>query len=372
MSYKPEKTILTAGPSISQLEIDYSMDAVKNGWNENWGTYLKKFESTFASYIGTKVAMTTSSCTGAMFLALKALNIQEGDEVIVPELTWVATATVVRHVGATPIFVDVDPKTWTMDPLKIEALITKNTKAIMPVHLYGHPAKMDDIVSIAKKHKLYIVEDAAPAIGAEFKNQKVGSFGDVGAFSFQGAKMLVTGEGGIVVTNNDDIFARMQKIGDHGRSRDPKTPFWIEEIGYKFKMSNMQAAFGLAQLERINELIDRKRLIFSWYYDRLKNIEGLELNTEANWAKSIYWMSSIYLKKQFKITRDELIVKLKEDMIDTRPAFPQISQYPMWTTANSPIAKHIGDNAINLPSGHNLVEEQIDYICKSIKTHLAL
>jgi len=369
---KPEKTILTAGPSVSEKEINYVLDAVKNGWNENWASYLKKFESSLSNYIGVKNSMATSSCTGAMFLALKALGIKKGDEVLVPELTWVATATVVVHTGAKPIFVDVDEKTWTMDPNKIEEKITSKTKAIMPVHLYGHPSKMDQIMEIAKKYNLFIVEDAAPAIGAEFMGKKVGGFGDVGAFSFQGAKMLVTGEGGMVLTDNDTIFNRIQKLGDHGRSRDPQTPFWIEEIGYKFKMTNLQAAFGLAQLERINELIDKKRKIFSWYYKRLRNIEGLELNKEAEWAKSIYWMTSIYLKKKWNITRDELIVKLKEDMIDTRPCFPQISQYPMWPTAYSPVAKHIGDNGINLPSGHNLTEEQIDYICNSIKKHLGI
>lgn len=362
--------ILTAGPSVTQKEVDYIMDAAKNGWNENWSDYIKKFEAGFNKLIGTQFAMTTSSCTGAMFLALKGLGIKEGDEVIVPELTWVATASVVAQTGAKPVFVDVDPLTWTMDPNKIEAKITSKTKVIIPVHLYGHPAKMDDICEIAQKHKLFLLEDAAPAVGAQFKGRMVGSFGDVGAFSFQGAKMLVTGEGGIILTNNAELFSRIQKLGDHGRSRNPETPFWIEEIGYKLKMTNLQAAFGLAQLERINELIDKKRLIFDWYYDRLKNIEGLFLNKEADWAKSIYWMTSIYLKKNWRISRDQLILKLKEDMIDTRPVFPQISQYPMWETADSPIAKHIGDNAINLPGGHNLTEDNVDYICNSIKKHL--
>ena len=243
----------------------------------------------------------------------------------------------------------------------------------MPVHLYGHPAKMDTIMEIAKSNGLLVIEDAAPAVGAEFKGKKVGSFGDAGAYSFQGAKMLVTGEGGMLTTNNPELLAKIQQLGDHGRSRDPEKAFWIDELGYKYKMSNMQAAFGLAQLERVEELIERKRTIFNWYYRRLKDIPNLKMNKEATWAKSIYWMSSIYLDGEFPVSRDELIKKLREDMIDSRPVFPTISRYPMWRSdCYNPIAEHIGDNAINLPSGHNLKEDQVDYICKCILNHLAI
>ena len=198
-------------------------------------------------------------------------------------------------------------------------------------------------------------------------------FGDVSAFSFQGAKMMVAGEGGILITNNDDIFSNIKQYSEHGRSKDPNNTFWIETIGYKYKMSNIQAALGLAQFERIDELIDRKRLIFSWYENRLSDVEGLSLNKEAEWAKSIYWMTSIFLEKDFRISRNELMKKLKKDGIDTRPVFPTISKYPMWKSdCHNPNAIAISENSINLPSGHNLEETQINYICDSIIKHLQL
>jgi perosamine synthetase len=365
--------ILTAGPSITQKEIDYVNDAVKTGWNNNWNSYLSKLEKSFKEKFNAKHALLTSSCTGAMHMAIRALGIGKGDEVIVPELTWVATASVVNYVGATPVFVDVDKSTWTMDPQSFKAAITKNTKAVMPVHLYGHPAKMDEILSIAKDCNIKVLEDAAPAIGATFNNQYCGSFGDAATFSFQGAKMMVAGEGGIVITNDDGIFANIRQYSEHGRSKDPNNTFWIETIGYKYKMSNIQAALGLAQFERIDELIDRKRLIFSWYKKRLGEIEGIRLNKEASWAKSIYWMSSIFLERDFFISRNELMQALKKDGIDTRPVFPTISKYPMWySDCHNPNAIAISENSINLPSGHNLEETQINYICDSIIKHLQL
>lgn len=368
--YKPESLILTAGPSITEKEINYCKDAVENGWNENWNLYINKFEKTLAQYVNCEFAHSTSSCTGGMHLALLAAGVGEEDEVLVPEITWVATASVVKYVGAKPVFVDIDKHTWTMDPDKIEQLITKKTKAIMPVHLYGHPAEMDKICEIAKKHNLLIIEDAAPSIGAEFKGRKTGSFGNAAVFSFQGAKLLVTGEGGMIVSNDKNLIAKIEKLNAHGRAIDPPAPFWIDEIGYKYKMSNVQAALGLAQLERIEDLIQKKRHIFNRYFDNLSSIDGLLMNKEAEWAKSIYWMSSIYLEKEFPISRNELMKKLKEDKIDSRAVFPAISQYPMWETQNNPVAKHIGENSINLPSGYHLKDEQIDYISERIKHHL--
>ena len=363
--------ILTAGPSITQKEIDYVNDAVRTGWNNDWNSYLTRLEGAFKEKFKAKHTLLTSSCTGAMHMGIRALGIKEGDEVIVPELTWVATATVVNYVGATPVFVDVDKDTWTMDPESFRKAITPRTKAVMPVHLYGHPAKMDEIMAIAREHDLKVLEDAAPAIGATVNGQFCGTFGDIAVFSFQGAKMMVTGEGGIVMTSNDDLFGDIRQYSEHGRSKDPTKTFWIETIGYKYKMSNIQAALGLAQFERINELIDKKRLIFSWYKKRLSSLEGLKLNEEASWAKSIYWMSSIQLVRDSGVSRDKLMLYLKEDGIDTRPVFPTISKYPMWySDCQNPNAVTISENSINLPSGHNLEEEQVDYICGKIIEHL--
>ena len=218
--------------------------------------HLKKFEHDFCKYIDVKYSIATSSCTGAMQLALMALEIGIGDEVIVPDITWVSTANVVHAVGATPIFADVNINTWTIDPQSRESIITKNTKAIIPVHMYGHPAEMDKILDIANKYDLKIIEDAAPSIGSEFKGQKTGSFGDFSCFSFQGAKLLVTGEGGMLCTNNQKLYNKVYRIWDQGRI--PGT-FWIEEYGPKYKLSNIQAAIGLGQLFRNDLMIEKEK-----------------------------------------------------------------------------------------------------------------
>lgn len=360
----PNKMILTAGPSISQKEIDYVLDAVKNGWYENWNGYIKKFEKKFAEYVGTKYAITTSSCTGAMHLALAALHLKEGDEVIVPEITWIATAAVVTYLGAKPVFVDVEKDTWTIDPNSIRKVINKMTKGIIPVHLYGHPANMDEIIKIAKEYNLFILEDAAPSIGAEYKGKRTGGLGDVAAFSFQGAKLLVTGEGGMLVTNNDKIYERASFLANQGR--DNSTPFFIHEIGWKYKMSNIQAALGLAQLERIEELIEKKRQIYAWYRSRLEGVKGIRLSVEKDWVKSIHWMPSILLENTLQIDREEFRAKLKERNIDTRPTFPPLSSFPMFKKVNNPVAEFVGKRGINLPSPLNLTKEQADYVSESI------
>jgi perosamine synthetase len=363
--------ILTAGPSITSKEIDYVNDAVTNGWNENWNSYIVRLENAFREKFSVKHALLTSSCTGAMHMGLRALGIEPDDEVIVPELTWVATASVVKYLGAQPIFVDVDPHTWTIDPKSFEEAITQKTKAVMPVHLYGHPAKMDEVMSIAKKYDLLVLEDAAPAVGATFDGKFCGTFGDVAAFSFQGAKMMVSGEGGILITDDDEVFENVKQFSEHGRSKDPNKTFWIEELGYKYKMSNIQAALALAQFERIEDLISRKREIFCWYEDRLKGFDPLTLNKEAEWANSIYWMTSVKINDHIAISRNDLASGMKKKGVDTRPVFPSISQYPMWKSdCKNPIATNIGETALNLPSGHNLTKDQVNYVCDTLMSLL--
>ena len=361
----PTELILTAGPLVSHFENIYCIDAVNNGWNNEWSKYLDKFESDFANFIGSKYALATSSCTGALYLSLLACGIKEGDEVIVPELTWVATASAIKYVGATPVFADVDLDTWCIETEQLESLLTKKTKAIMPVHLYGNPAEMNKIMSFAKDNNLKVIEDAAPAIGATYDNKKVGSFGDFGCFSFQGAKLLVTGEGGMVVTDNEELFSKFKKLWDHGRV--PGT-FWIDELGYKFKMSNFQAAFGLGQLENIDTLIEAKRRNYLRYKNNLSNVEGIKLSQAGDNTQSIYWMTSILLDQNLNISRDTFMEELHKLNIDTRTIFPSISQYPIWgkkykENINS---KFIGNNGINLPSGVKLTNNEIDYISNAV------
>lgn len=357
--------ILTAGPSISNRELTFVSDATMSGWNYHHSDYLNKFQDEFAEYVGAKFAIPTSSCTGALHLSLLALGIGPGDEVIVPEVTWVATASAVRYVGATPIFADIDQATWCIDPESARQKITSKTKAIMPVHLYGFAADMKALTALAKEHSLFIVEDAAPAIGTLIDGKPAGSFGEFGAYSFQGAKMLVTGEGGMLVTSDPELYERARKIQDHGRK--PGT-FWIEELGYKYKMNNVTAALGLAQLERSENQINQKRRIASWYQELLGDHVALKMQLESPGTRSIHWMNSVTLDESLDITRDEVMEKLKADGIDTRPVFPAISQYPIWDKAHvpGPVATQVGANSINLPSGVKLSKKSIERVCQSL------
>ena len=357
--------ILTAGPSIGSREKVFALDAASNGWNNQWSKYLNEFEKKFAEYVGVKYAIATSSCTGALHISLNALGIGPGDEVIVPEVTWVASANAIRYVGATPVFADIDKNTWNISPESIEKLITKNTKAIIPVHLYGNPCDMEKIMKIAKENNLFVVEDAAPSIGAEYKGKKTGSFGDFAAFSFQGAKLAVTGEGGMICTNDDELYKKAYRIWDQGRI--PGT-FWIEELGVKYKMSNIQAAIGLGQIIRNDSMVEAKRRINNWYKERIGNHKDLDFWQEDENSKCIYWMTNIRINENAKISREEFCNKLKDFKIDTRPVFPAISQYPYWPKKQhpQPIATEVGATGINLPSGVALTKDQVNYICDKI------
>lgn len=359
--------ILTAGPSITPLETAYVQDAARNGWNSQWNKYLVSFEEAFAEYVGSKYSIATSSCTGALQISLLALGVENGDEVLVPDLTWVASATAIRDTGAKPVFVDVEEDSWNIDSAKLSQKLTNKTKAIVVVHMYGGAARMTQIMKFAQENDLFVVEDAAPAIGAAWEGKNCGTFGNFGCFSFQGAKLLVTGEGGMLVTDDENLYQKAKKISDQGRN--PNKTFWIDETGVKFKMSNVQAALGLGQIQRADENIAMKRRIFSWYEENLKGLSSIILNKEVSNSKSIYWMTSIRLLEECKISQNDFIQALRSKNIDTRPVFPAISQYPIWGEAVQPekTAKLIGSSAINLPSGVALSKTQIDYICNEIK-----
>jgi perosamine synthetase len=363
------REILTAGPSISTREISYVSDAVTSGWNSRHSDYITRFANSFAEYVGAKYAIATSSCTGALHLSLMALGIGPGDEVIVPDVTWVATASAVMYTGAKPIFADINTNDWTINLDSLRSLINSKTKAIIPVHLYGYGAAMNQIMQIAHEYKLYVVEDAAPAIGTEINGKRAGTFGDFGCFSFQGAKLLVTGEGGMLVTDNEELFKRAKKNQDHGRK--PGT-FWIDELGHKYKMNNITAALGLAQIERAENQIFRKRRINSWYSANLSDIGSIAFQSESSGTRSICWMTSFTLSESSPISRDKLIYSLKQDGIDSRPVFPAISQYQIWQyqpkiQAN---AMRIGLTGINLPSGVLLGKSAIERVCVSVRKAL--
>lgn len=360
---KPKELILTAGPSISKKEIRYVDDAVKNGWNLHMFDYKEKLEKKFSKYIGAKYAMGTSGATGAMQLALAALKIKPGDEVILPDLCFYAASDVVIHMGAKPVFVDILPETWCIDPQKVKGAITKKTKAIMPVYMYGNLCEMDEIRRLANKYDLYVVEDAAPALGSKYKNKKPGTVGEFGAYSFQGAKIAISGIGGMLVTSNKKLFERAIILNNHGQ--DPNRKFFQIEFGYSFHMSNLQASLALAQLERIEEFVLKKNAIFTRYKKNLSGLEGITMNFDQPYARSNKWMSSIVLNRKirkFSITRDKLIAELRKEMVDSRPFFYPVSMFPMYKEADTPVAHEIALNGINLPSGVNLTIEQVDYI----------
>jgi perosamine synthetase len=301
-------------------------------------------------------------------MAMLAIGLGPGDEAIVPEQTWVATAKAVSYVGATPVFADVEAGSWCLDAASVEAAITERTKAIVPVHLYGHPADMDALQAVADRHGLPLIEDAAPAIGAEIRGRRVGALGTAGAFSFQGAKLLVTGEGGMFVTNDPDVYARAYKAWDLGVERS--RGFWIDAHGLKYKLPNVAAAVGLGQLERVDHLIEAKREIFGWYAEELAGVPGITLNHETGWARSIYWMTSILVDPACGIDRDGMRAALAAEGIDTRPTFPLISTYPIWDERRAvpaPVAATIADRGINLPSGVRLRRDQVARVGEAVR-----
>ncbi len=360
-------------PSITDLEINYVNDAITNGWGERCYDYIHRFEKLFADYEQTKYSLATSSCTGAIHLALMAMGIKAGDEVIIPETTWIATAEPVLYIGAKPVFVDILRDTWCIDPKKIEAAITPKTKAIIVVHLYGNICEMDEIMLLAKKYNLVVLEDAAEGLGSEYKGKKCGSIADAGVFSFHGTKTVSTGEGGIIVTNNEKIYEKAKILNDHGRNaKDPENKmFWMRDYGYKYKMSNLQAAMGVAQMERIEELVTKKRQIFSWYKQALKSVL-CEMNPELNGTKNSYWLPTVVFDKSLDFDRNAFFAICKENGIDSRPFFFPLTSLPMFEEKReNKVSYDIFERGINLPSFHDITQEEVEFVCGLIKNFIA-
>jgi len=366
--------IPVAGPWITQKEIDYVTDAVTNAWYGNANMYHERFEKAFAKYVGTKYAMALPTCTSALHLSLLALGISEGDEVIVPDATWIASSAPISYVGATPVFADIDPQTWCLSDKSFEACITPKTRAVIPVDLYGGMPDMDAIRAIARRHNIAIIEDAAEALGAEYKGRRAGSFGDIGVFSFHGSKTLTTGEGGMLVTDREDLFNRIQILRDHGRQPGDRM-FWNTEVAYKYKMSSMQAALGLAQLERIDELLKRKREQFSWYKQELSSVDGITLNAEPEGTLNAYWMVTIVLDPKLGLNKTQLMERLSQHDIDTRPFFHPLSSIPAYedheqarmARSRNKVTYSISPYAINLPSSLSLEKHQVEMVCNILK-----
>jgi len=372
------RRIPVSGPWITEKEIAYAADAARTGWYETANVYPQRFEKAFADYIGVRYAVSVPHCTAAIHLSLVALGVAPGDEVIVPDATWIASAAPITYVGATPVFADVDPQTWCLDVDSLKACITPRTKAIIPVGLYGGMPDWDALAEVARNHGLSVVEDAAEAIGSEYRGRNAGSFGDTGVFSFHGSKTLTTGEGGMLVTDREDLYRRVLVLRDHGREPGDKL-FFNSKIAFKYKMSALQAALGLAQLERIEELIDKKRQIFGWYRDRLAHLPQLQLNAEPSGTKNSYWMVTILIDDPQGQTKTDWMRMLGERGVDTRPFFHPLSSLPAY--AQNPHAKQAAERnrhsyrvsrcGINLPSGLMLTEVDVDYVCEAVRTNLA-
>lgn len=342
-------------PKLSQLEIDYVTDAVKSGWVSSLGPYIDAFEQKFAEFCGTKFAVSVSNGTVGIHLALKVLNIGEGDEVIVPDLTFIATANTVVTAGAKPVFVDVCRNTYCIDPDQLEKSITPKTKAIIPVHLYGHPANMKAIQRIADKHGLIVIEDAAEAHGASIDGVRVGAFGTFGVFSFYGNKIITSGEGGMLTTNDAELYQRAKFLRDHAMSKEKR--YWHTETGFNYRMTNLQAALGLAQLEQVNSFIEERDRILSLYRDHLKG-SGVELNPAVS-CRPVNWMVCVVLEEFDRSRRDKIISRLKENGVDARPFFFPMSMMPMFEQVNNPVSYKLSECGLNLPTFVGITNDEI-------------
>jgi perosamine synthetase len=360
--------ILYTKPSITELEVHYATDAAANGWGDKCFEYVNRFEDLFKQHLGLQYAIATSSCTGALHMGMAALGIGPGDEVIMADTNWIATASPIVNLGAKPVFVDIFPDSWCIDPDKAESAITPNTKAIVAVHLYGNLCDMDRLLAIGEKYGIPVIEDAAEAIGSVYHSKRAGSMGKFGAFSFHGTKTLTTGEGGMFVTNDADLFERVLTLSNHGRARGQTKQFWPDIIGFKYKMSNLQAAIGCAQIERIDELIHRKREIFAEYRQGVEALPGVSMNPEFPGTVNGAWMPTVVFAPETRIRREQILAAFAAENADARVFFWPLSSLSMFDPVHSNVqAWDIPERAINLPSYHDITAADIERIVGVIK-----
>ncbi len=355
-------------PSITEKEVAYATDAARNGWGAHCYDYIHRFERLFREYVGTEYAIATSSCTGAMHMGLAALGVGPGDEVILADTNWIATAAPIVHLGATSVMVDILPDTWCIDPEKAEAAITPRTRAIIATHIYGNMCDMDRLFEIGERHGIPIVEDAAEAIGSRWRGRHAGSMGAFGTFSFHGTKTVTTGEGGMFVTNDPELYETVLTLSNHGRSRTQTKQFWPDMVGFKYKISNVQAAIGCAQMERIEELVARKREIFYAYRDALEGVEGISMNPEPEGTTNGFWMPTVVFDRETGVSREMLQEAFARENIDARVFFWPLSDLPMLQGRfPTPNAHDIAARAINLPSYHDILDEEINSVISVIR-----
>ena len=354
-------------PSITELEIRYATDAATNGWGERCYEYIHRFEELFKQHLGVKYAIATSSCTGALHMGLAALGVGPDDEVILADTNWIASVAPITYLGAKPVFVDILPDTWCLDPQRVREAITPKTKAIIVVHLYGNLCDMDVLLAIGAKHDIPVIEDTAEAIGSIWHGKRAGSMGAFGTFSFHGTKTITTGEGGMFVTNNTNLYEQVLTLSNHGRARGQTKQFWPDMVGFKYKMSNVQAAIGCAQMERIDDLIAGKRRIFAYYAEHFRDLP-LKMNPEPAGTKNGFWMSTIVVDEGVAFDREALLAAFKADSIDGRVFFWPLSMLPMFAVKPENVVSHgLYRHALNLPSYHDLSNWKMDRVIHLVR-----
>jgi perosamine synthetase len=362
--------ILLSIPYINGNEWKYIKDCLDTNWVSSVGSYVDLFERKFSEYLGVDYSIVTSNGTSALHLALRVLGIGEGDEVIVPSLTFIASVNPIKYVGANPVFVDVEADTWNIDYRRIEELITEKTKAIIAVHIYGHPANMEPIMKIAKKYNIYVIEDATEGLGSKYKNKPVGTIGDIGCFSFNGNKLITTGGGGMLVTNDEDLASKAKHLSTQAKVVKNNGAFYHDEIGYNYRLPNILAAMGVAQLEKIDEFINRKRQNAQYYNNLLKGIKGIKIQKEKEWACNCYWLYSIVIEDNYGVDRDTLIKELKKEKIESRPFFYPVHMMEIYRDCKKGVLENtlnLYKKGINLPSSIELSKSNIEKICSVIQ-----
>ncbi len=358
-------------PVFGGNELTYITNCVKTGWISSQGAYIKKFENAFADFIGVPYALATSNGTAALHLALITLGIKHGDEVIVPDFTFAASVNAIIYTGAKPVLVDAEPDNFNIDVQQIEKKITSNTKAIMPVHLYGAPCNMDEIIDLAKKYKLKIVEDAAESFGSEYKGTKTGAIGDIGCFSFFGNKTITTGEGGMITFKNETLYKKAKILRDHGMQ--PKKRYWHQYVGYNYRMTNLQAAIGLAQIEKAEEIIFKKINLANWYKQYLSEINELKFVEEDKINKNTYWLFSVIIDPSYGINKKMIQNKLLNYGIETRNVFYPIHIMPPYLDLGKnqsfPNSEYISENGLSLPSSILVTKNDVEQIEPHLQKH---
>ena len=361
-----------AAPDLSGNELEYVTDAIRSSWISSTGPYVERFEAEFARVCGTRTALSVCNGTAALHLALLALGAGPGDEVVVPSLTYIATANAVRYVGAEPVFADVDPATWCLDPKAVEAAVTPRTRGIVAVHLYGHPADMDGLEAIASRHNLWIVEDAAEAHLATYKGRPVGSLGRIATFSFYGNKPFTSGEGGALTTDDSELAQEMRLL--RGQGMDPERRYYFPVTGYNYRLTNVACALLCAQLERRDALMARRLELFALYRELLDGVPGLEFQPEAEWAQPTPWLFSVLVdERRYGKSRDELAEALAQDGIETRPFFIPLHTLPPFREASElrseslPVTEDLGARGLNLPTHTQLETDDVVAVAEAVR-----